>query len=474
MASETRPKTVGLYETGSAVSRSGAPLNPDYPPGIKLVAGSPFSADILIIRADADQELSPDVRRAAVVARATGVRNIVLAVRVQPQSSENAAQTAFEATQTAFDALARRLDFATAIAIADPPNTTADGWHRGPALREHLAQLATSDPSKSSGTTAEPLPPSERFAAHVACLSTDAQLLPGREYRLRLAGQELIATVTAIKYRLDIETLQRHPARTLATGEIGVCTIATETPVSLDRDSDDAGRFEIHSLTTGALIAAGNVDFALRRGMNVHWQPLSVTKALRASLKEQRPCVVWFTGLSGAGKSTVANLVEGWLAMHGCHTYLLDGDNIRHGLNKDLGFTAVDRVENIRRVGEVARLFVDAGVIVLCSFISPFRAERAAVRGLLDQGEFIEVHVTAPLAVCEQRDPKGLYAKSRAGQLPNFTGIDSPYEAPENPDLVLDTTSAPAEELAQRVVSLLAARGLIMPAETEPLGVAAR
>ena len=201
--------------------------------------------------------------------------------------------------------------------------------------------------------------------------------------------------------------------------------------------------------------------------MNIHWQPLTVTKELRAALKQQRPCVVWLTGLSGAGKSTIANLVEGWLALHGCHTYLLDGDNVRHGLNKDLGFTAADRVENIRRVGEVARLFVDAGVIVICSFISPFRAEREAVRGLLDDSEFIEIHVTAPLEVCERRDPKGLYAKSRAGQLPNFTGIDSPYEAPENPDLVLDTTSAPAAELAQRVVALLQSRGVVPPAAAD-------
>ena len=473
MASQPRPMTVGLYDVGSAAGRAGAPAIRGYPSGTMPVAGSPFSADILIIRAGAAQELSADVRRAAVIARATGVRHIVLAVKAAPQAPESAVPTAFEAMQAAFEALTRRLDFATAITTVDSADASADLGRSPSELGEHLAQLAASEPLARSGA-AEPLPPSERFAAHVACISADAQLLPGREYRLRLAGKDLIATVTAIKYRLDIETLQRHPARTLAPGEVGVCTIATETPVSLDRDSGDAGRFEIHSLTTGAPIAAGNVDFALRRGMNVHWQPLSVTKALRASLKEQRPCVVWFTGLSGAGKSTVANLVEGWLAMHGCHTYLLDGDNIRHGLNKDLGFTAVDRVENIRRVGEVARLFVDAGVIVLCSFISPFRAERAAVRGLLDPGEFIEVHVTAPLAVCEQRDPKGLYAKSRAGQLPNFTGIDSPYEAPENPDLILDTTSAPAEELAQRVVSLLATRRLVMPGEAEPLGVAAR
>jgi bifunctional enzyme CysN/CysC len=272
-----------------------------------------------------------------------------------------------------------------------------------------------------------------------------------------------------VKYRLDIDSLHRVPARTLARGEIGVCTVATHTPLVVEgfaRDHD-ADRFTLSDLYTDEMIAAGTVDFALRRGINIHWQPLTVTKEVRASLKEQRPCVVWFTGLSGAGKSTIANLVEGWLALHGCHTYLLDGDNVRHGLNKDLGFTAADRVENIRRVGEVARLFVDAGVIVLCSFISPFRAEREAVRSIVDEGEFIEIHVTAPLEVCERRDPKGLYAKSRAGQLPNFTGIDSPYEAPEHPDLVLDTTSAPAAELAQRVVALLQVRGVVMTSDVE-------
>lgn len=307
----------------------------------------------------------------------------------------------------------------------------------------------------------------DQFSAHIACMS-DQPLLPGREYKLTLGGQELTASVTAIKYRLNIDSLRREPARTLGRNEIGVCTIATQTPLAVDDFSEfpHTGRFTLSDLYTDATIAAGTVDFALRRGMNIYWQPLTVTKDVRASLKAQRPCVVWFTGLSGSGKSTIANLVEGWLALHECHTYLLDGDNVRHGLNKDLGFTAADRVENIRRVGEVARLFVDAGVIVLCSFISPFRAEREAVRSLVDENEFIEIHVTAPLEVCERRDPKGLYAKSRAGQLPNFTGIDSPYETPEAPDLVLDTTSAPAAELAERVVALLQAQGVVAaPAE---------
>ena len=302
----------------------------------------------------------------------------------------------------------------------------------------------------------------EQFAAHLAWMA-DEPLLPGREYRLTLASQELTASVTAVKYRIDVDTLRREAARTLDSGEIGACTFATAAPLAVDDFSEfpQTGRFVLNDRYTDAVIAAGTVDFALRRGMNIHLQALSVSKNLRASIKGQRSCIVWFTGLSGAGKSTIANLVERSLAADSRHTYLLDGDNIRHALNKDLGFTAADRVENIRRVGEVARLFVDAGTIVLCSFISPFRAERASIRSLVDPAEFIEVYVKAPLDVCESRDPKGLYAKCRAGRLPNFTGIDSPYEAPEAPDLVLDTTSAPAEELAQRVAALLQSRGII-------------
>jgi bifunctional enzyme CysN/CysC len=233
--------------------------------------------------------------------------------------------------------------------------------------------------------------------------------------------------------------------------------------VTLDSFGDirQTGCFILIDRYSNATVAAGTVDFALRRGLNVRQQVLTVAKNARAALKAQRPCVLWFTGLSGAGKSTIANLVETKLAARKRHTYMLDGDNVRHGLNKDIGFTDADRVENIRRVGEVAKLFVDAGIIVLCSFISPFRAERAAIRGMLEPGEFVEIFVSTPLAVCEARDPKGLYAKARSGALPSFTGIDSPYEAPQNPDLVLDSTSSGPDELADRVIEFLLARGVI-------------
>jgi bifunctional enzyme CysN/CysC len=302
----------------------------------------------------------------------------------------------------------------------------------------------------------------DQLAAHLVWLGSEP-LLPGRDYTLRLGTRDITASVTTIKHRVDVETLHRDAARMLSRHEIGSCTIAAAAPLAVDSFSElpQAGRFVLKDRHTGAIIAAGTVDFALRRGLNVHLQELSVSKRVRARLKTQEPCVVWFTGLSGAGKSTIANLVEAMLAEAGHHTYMLDGDNVRHGLNKDLGFTAADRVENIRRVGEVAKLFVDAGLIVLCSFISPFRAERAAVRGLVGDREFLEVYVRAPLEVCERRDPKGLYAKSRAGRLPNFTGIDSPYEPPETPDLVLDTASISAEELATRVTALLEARGIV-------------
>ena len=434
------------------------------------LSDSSAAADVLVVLADIRGGFTSAARGLAASARAAGVHHIVLALdNPEPLTWD---REAFDQASRAFAAFAGKFEFASALAL--PLSTPSGGnvatpgryaGYDGPTLMAHLEALDDGDTCLGE---ADPTQLTEQFAAHIACVSAQ-EVIPGREYQLKLAGQELPASVTVVKYRLDIDNLHRVPARTLARGDIGVCTVATHIPLALDglAGSRHSGRFTLCDLFTGETVAAGTVDFALRRGMNVHWQPLTVTKDLRATVKQQRPCVVWLTGLSGAGKSTIANLVEGWLALRGCHTYLLDGDNVRHGLNKDLGFTAADRVENIRRVGEVARLFVDAGVIVICSFISPFRAEREAVRALLDGNEFLEVHVTAPLEVCERRDPKGLYAKSRAGQLPNFTGIDSPYEVPDHPDLTLDTTSAPAAELAQRVVALLQSRGAVPPLAAE-------
>ena len=305
---------------------------------------------------------------------------------------------------------------------------------------------------------------SDMFAAHLVWMA-ETELLPGRPYLMKIGTRMLTANVTSIKHRIGIATLDPLAARTLALNEIGVCNLATAVPIAFDRfeENQAVGSFILIDRFSNATLAAGTIDFSLRRGENVHLQPLDVSARVRARLKGQRPAILWFTGLSGAGKSTIANRLEARLAALGHHSYLLDGDNIRSGLNKDLGFTDHDRVENIRRVGEVAKLFVDAGMIVLCSFISPFRNERAAIRDRVGPGEFLEIFVDAPLEVCEARDPKGLYAKSRSGKLPNFTGIDSPYERPENPELILDAAGMNADELAERVLAYLSTHGYFEP-----------
>jgi bifunctional enzyme CysN/CysC len=282
-------------------------------------------------------------------------------------------------------------------------------------------------------------------------------MLPGRSYLLKIGQKTVTAQVTTLKHRVNVNTLEHMAARNLALNEIGLCNLALDQAVAFDsyRENRDTGSFILIDRLTNDTACAGLIHFALRRADNIHWQALDITKEARAAQKGQRPCVLWFTGLSGAGKSTIANLVEKRLFALGRHTYVLDGDNVRHGLNKDLGFTEADRVENIRRVGEVARLLTDAGLIVLVSFISPFRAERDMARALLAPGEFLEIHVDVPLHEAERRDPKGLYRKARAGQLRNFTGISSPYEAPLKPDVHIDTTAVTAELAAEQIVNRL-------------------
>ena len=302
----------------------------------------------------------------------------------------------------------------------------------------------------------------DQFAAHLIWMSDD-RLLPGRSYLMKLATRAVPVTVTAIKHRVDVNTLEQTEAvKTLGLNEIGLCTLAASTPVAFDpyRENADTGAFILIDRMTNATAAAGLVDYPLRRATNVHQHDGSVTRASRAILKHQHPAIVWFTGLSGSGKSTIANIVESRLHAMGVHTTLLDGDNLRHGLNKDLGFTDADRVENIRRVGEVAKLMTEAGLVVLCSFISPFEAERSAVRGLVGEGEFIEVFVDAPLEECIARDPKGLYRRALAGEIRNFTGVSQPYERPAAPELHLETRGATPDQLADAVVALLGERGL--------------
>ncbi len=297
---------------------------------------------------------------------------------------------------------------------------------------------------------------SDQIAAHLIWMAGE-ELLPGRPYLIKAGTRTVGATVSDLKHRVDIETFKRLAAKTLALNDIGLCNLSLSEPIAFDLYDDNRtmGSFILIDRFTNATVAAGMIRFGLRRATNLHWQTLDVNKTARAEAMGQKPCILWFTGLSGAGKSTVANLVEKKLHLMGRHTYLLDGDNVRHGLNRDLGFTDADRVENIRRVAETAKLFVDAGLIVLVSFISPFRSERDMARELVGKDEFLEVYVDAPLAVVEARDPKGLYKKARAGEIKHFTGIDSPYEPPLAPDIRLDTTRAEAEDLAERIVQRL-------------------
>ncbi|WP_420342204.1 sulfate adenylyltransferase subunit CysN [Paenirhodobacter sp.] len=299
----------------------------------------------------------------------------------------------------------------------------------------------------------------DQFEASIVWMA-EAEMLPGRPYLLKIGAQTVTATVTEPKYEVNVNTLDHLASKTLKLNAIGVCNISTDRPIPFEAygANHDLGGFILIDRMSNATVAAGMIHFALRRSQNIHWQAVDVNRDAHASLKNQKPCVVWFTGLSGAGKSTIANLVEKKLHAMGKHTFLLDGDNVRHGLNRDLGFTDADRVENIRRVGEVAKLMTDAGLIVLTAFISPFRSERRMVRDLMAPGEFVEVYVDTPLAVAEERDVKGLYKKARSGALKNFTGIDSPYEAPEAPELVVNTVSLSAEDAAEQVVAAILAR----------------
>jgi bifunctional enzyme CysN/CysC len=302
----------------------------------------------------------------------------------------------------------------------------------------------------------------DQFAAHIIWMDQEP-MVPGRSYAFRIGTQSIASgSITAIKHKIDVNTREHLAATTLALNEIGFCNVATALPASFDSYEVNrrTGSFIIIDRYTNRTVGAGMIAFALRRATNIAWQPLSIGKQERSALKHQKPCIIWFTGLSGAGKSTIANMVDQKLFAGSHHTMLLDGDNLRHGLNRDLGFTEADRVENVRRVGEVAKLMVDAGLIVICSFISPYRAEREMVRSLVGEGEFIEVFVDTPIDECARRDPKGLYLKAKAGKIKNFTGVDAPYEAPSAPEVHLQTLDRRPDELADEVLNALHERGI--------------
>ena len=296
----------------------------------------------------------------------------------------------------------------------------------------------------------------DQFAAHLIWMSAEP-MLPERQYLMKTGTRTLTAQVTSLRYKVNVNTLEHTAADTVELNEVAVCNFALDREIAFDSytDNRDTGSFVLVDRFTNATVGVGMIDFALRRATNLSWHRMDIDKASRAKLKGQRPCVLWFTGLSGSGKSTAANRIEQKLQTEGRHTYLLDGDNVRHGLNKDLGFTDQDRVENIRRVAEVARLMADAGLIVLVSFISPFKSERRMARKMLEEGEFIEVFMDTPLEVCEERDPKGLYKKARAGEIKHFTGIDSLYEMPEDPEITLKSHQRDVEDLADQVVDFL-------------------
>ena len=308
----------------------------------------------------------------------------------------------------------------------------------------------------------DPAEVSDQFQARILWMS-DTPLLPGRRYLLKIGTKTVTATINAPKYGIDVNTLNDVPAKTLELNQIGVTTLSLDQAIAFDPydDNREMGGFILIDRQTNDTVGLGLIDFALRRASNIHWQAIDIDRATLAEQKGQKPAVLWFTGLSGSGKSTIANALQKRLFALGKHTFILDGDNVRHGLNRDLGFTDADRVENVRRVANVARLMTDAGLITLVSFISPFRDERQMARGLMAENEFIEIHVDTPLAVAESRDVKGLYKKARAGEIKHFTGIDSPYEAPQNPELRINTVSQSPEEAAEEILGYLKEKGFL-------------
>ena len=423
-----------------------------------VLATAAIESDVAIIVVDARFGLTDEARNQSCMFLALGVERVVVAInKMDLVGYVRDVFTREEQTCKQFAdhfGSPRMLCIPISALHGDNINEQAPamGWYAGPTLVDSLRNVPvhTTKGSEAERTSAH------QFEATIVW-AVDRPMLQSRSYLMRVGTATVSATVAPLKYRIDPRTLQPVPAKTLDCGDIGVCNLELDQAIAFDPADARFSLLDAHEETVGVV----RLHFALRRSQNVQWQALDINKDARAALMGQRPCVVWFTGLSGAGKSTIANLVEKRLHALGRHTYLLDGDNVRHGLNKDLGFTDADRVENIRRVAEVSRLMVDAGLVVLVSFISPFRSERRMARALVAAGEFIEVFVDTPLDVAESRDPKGLYVKARRGELKNFTGVDSPYEVPEQPELRLDTTRLTAEDSAQEILRYLERMGIV-------------
>ncbi len=439
--------------SGSEVTFVG-PEDPDS--SLRAIAAGTLSPDLAVIIVDACSGPVTATRREAYVMSLLGVAAAAFAI-VEPPVAQ-ADEMRYHAVARECAQLARKVGLEPVTCFPVPDRV---GWPGGPPLGKLLDALAAVPRPQPVDRGLE-LPETDQIRATIIW-THPSPLLRGRTYTIRSGTAELTATVAPIKHRLDLDTFEPAPATKLESGQIGDCDLELSGPIPAApyRAEDGRGAFVLADPGSGEPAGLGLVRFALRRAQNLRWQPLSVDSASRAARLGQNPCVLWLTGLSGAGKSTIADRVETDLQTRGLHTYLLDGDNVRQGLNRDLGFTDADRVENIRRVAEVAKLMVDAGLIVIVSFISPFRSEREMARSLFEPGRFFELYVDTPLEVAEERDPKGLYRKARRGELRNFTGIDSAYEPPEEPDLRLPTTELEVPEASRKVLDLLEARGVI-------------
>ena len=434
---------------------------------VELLEPPPVGCGVIVV--DARIGIEPETLRDLRVLAALGVREVAVAINKMDLvgfSAERFAELESELRAFAAGTQLRQLTCLPVCALHgdNVRETSSRLAFARETLLGHLESLRQRADPPSPAADDPTLDAADGFQVMVVWTGS-APLLRGRAYTLRLGGQLVTATVAPIKYRLDIDSGERLAATALEAGQIGCCVIELSQQIRFAPHDErpDAGTFTLTDRVDGRRLGIGTIEFALRRSQNVRWQRVTVDKLSRCHRLGQQPAVLWLTGLSGAGKSTIANFVEAELHGRGHHTYLLDGDNVRHGLNADLGFSAADRVENIRRIAEVARLMVDAGMLVIVSFISPFRAERRMARELVEADEFIEVFVDTPLAVAEQRDPKGLYGKARRGQLTNFTGIDSPYEPPEHPEIRIDTTSTEPDEAAAEIVALLERRGRLAP-----------